>query len=646
MPLPSSSPSRKKSRFTIRPVPADLQPAARSQPAVTPQSPPAGSDVSNWQLVLRMLGLSWQYRWGCIRLLVLQGLLLLTAVTCLRLTGYGIDLIRYYAGNNTQLPRSLFGLHPPTAWSPMAQVALIAGLVIATELVRSALNYTYITSAGYLVHARIVVDLRARVYDKLQRLSFSFFDANATGSIINRVTSDVQSVRAFVDGVLIQLVILLLSLICYLSYMLSLHVGLTLACLATTPIMWIVTVLFSRTVRPLYDRNRELVDGVILRLAECVQGVQVIKGFGREREEIARFAAANHAVKAQQQGIFWRVSLFGPTIGYMTQINLVVLLAYGGWLVAQGKLPLGSGLVVFAGLLQQFSSQVANLTNIANSVQQSLSGSRRVFEILDAPVAIQSPPDAIRLPTARGEIRFENVTFEYVPGNPVLRNVSLQVRPGQKVAIVGATGAGKTTLLTLLCRFYDPQSGRIMLDGHDLRDLNVDDLRRKIGVVFQETFLFSNSVAANIAFGHPEATQEQIERAAKIAAAHEFITRLPKGYDTILGEDGLDLSGGQRQRLAIARAVLLDPAILLLDDPAAAIDPHTEHEILASMEQAMQGRTTFVVAHRLSTLRQCDLIVVLDRGRIVQLGTHEELMREEGHYREAATSQYAAASVL
>ncbi len=616
-----------------------------------------------------MLGLGWHYRWGCVGLLSLQGLLLLSAITTLRLTGYGIDLVRFHSLSTTK-PPSLWLLEPPADWAPMAQVALVAGLVLLMELIRGSLNYVYALSAGTLIHTRIVPDLRSRVYDKLQQLSFRFFDANATGSIIQRVTSDTQSVRAFIDGVLIQFVLLVVSLACYLGYMLSLHVGLTLACLATTPIMWLVTVVFSRIVRPMYDRNRELVDRVVLRLAESIQGVQVIKGFGREREEIARFAYDNRAVTDQQTGIFWRVSIFGPMIGYMTQINLVILLAYGGWLVTQNQLALGSGLVVFAGLLQQFSSQVANLTNIANSVQQSLSGARRVFEILDTPVAIESPPNAVRLTHSRphapregprgplasradiisrsemttmGRIELDHVWFEYNPGVPVLKDVTFTIEPGQRVAILGATGAGKSTLLALLCRFYDPTRGRILIDGHDLRDVNLDDLRRGIGLVFQETFLFSNTVAANIAFGKTDATMKEVELAAKIAAAHEFIADLPHGYETVLGEGGLDLSGGQRQRLAIARAVLQGPAILLLDDPAAAIDPHTEHEILTAMERAMQGRTTLVVAHRLSTLRQCDQVIVMDNGRIAQHGTHTSLMEADGHYRDAAESQLAGA---
>jgi ATP-binding cassette subfamily B protein len=307
--------------------------------------------------------------------------------------------------------------------------------------------------------------------------------------------------------------------------------------------------------------------------------------------------------------------------------------------VTLDRLALGTGLVVFAGLLTQFASQVANLTNITNSIQQSLSGARRVFEVLDTPVEIRSASDAIRLPRARGEVRFERVGFEYDPGAPVLEDVSFSVRPGQCVAILGATGAGKSTLLSLVPRFYDPTRGRVLIDGVDLRNLHVDDLRRNIGLVFQETFLFSHTVAANIAFGHPHATREQVIRAARLACADDFIERLPQGYDTVLGEGGMDLSGGQRQRLAIARALLLDPAILLLDDPAAAIDPHTEQEILAAMSHAMQGRTTFVVAHRLSTLRHADSVIVLDDGRITQTGTHDELMERPGHYRSAAVIQ-------
>lgn len=590
-----------------------------------------------------MLALGLIYKWGCIRLLILQGLLLITALSVLRLTGLGIDLVHHFADpEKTKPPAFPFGLGPPSDWSQLGQVAFIAGLILIVELVRGGLNYANALSAGYLIHTRIVVDLRAQVYDKLQRLSFSFFDTNATGSIINRVTSDVQGVRAFVDGVLIQLVILVLSFLCYLAAMLSVHVWLTVACLATTPLMWLVTAIFSRLVRPMYDRNRELVDKVILRLAESIQGVHVIKGFGREQEEINRFADDNREVKDQQRGIFWRVSIFTPVIGWMTQINLVILLAYGGYLVTRGELAIGSGIFFFAGLLQQFSSQVANLTNIANSVQQSLSGARRVFEILDAPEAIASPANPVRLPKVQGNVEFDGVWFEYTAGNPVVKDVSFQVKPGQRVAILGATGAGKSTLLSLLCRFYDPTQGRILLDGIDLKEIELTDLRRHIGMVFQESFLFSNTVAANIAYGQPEATLEQVQRAARIAAAHDFIAELPHGYDAVLGEGGLDLSGGQRQRLAIARAVLLDPAILLLDDPAAAIDPHTEHEILDAMQRAMLGRTTFVVAHRLSTLRQCDLVIVLDNGRISQVGTHEKLMEEDGHYREAALSQCAA----
>jgi ATP-binding cassette subfamily B protein len=404
-------------------------------------------------------------------------------------------------------------------------------------------------------------------------------------------------------------------------------------------VLWLMTAWFSGKIQPEYARNRTLVERMVQILAEGVQGIAVTKGFGREAEAQAKFDAANLACLEQQRGIFWRVSLFSPAVGFLTRINMMVLLGYGGWLVATDRLPLGTGLVVFAGLLEQFSGQINNVATIVNSVQQSLIGARRVFEILDAPVEVKNAPDALRRPKLTGAVQFENVSFAYDGAEAVVRDLDLDVRPGQCVAILGATGSGKSVLMSLVPRFFDPTAGRVLIDGVDARQLHLDDLRRNIGLVFQESFLFSNTIAANIAFGHPEATPAQIEKAARIAAAHDFITALPEGYATILGESGNTLSGGQRQRLAIARAVLLEPAILLLDDPTAAIDSETEHEIFEALDRAIAGRTTFIVAHRLSTLRRADFIIVLENGRIVQRGTHEQLMRQPGPYLHVANLQ-------
>jgi len=449
----------------------------------------------------------------------------------------------------------------------------------------------------------------------------------------------VQSVRMFVDQVLIQSVIMAISLTFYVIYMASLSPSLTIACLATTPVLWLMSARFSRKVQPEMMRNRTLVERMVQLLAESIQGIAVTKGFGREAENRAQFDAANDAVLRQQHGIFWRMSLFSPAVGFLTRINMMVLLGYGGWLVIQGQLPFGTGLVVFAGLLEQFSGQVNNVATIVNSVQQSLIGARRVFEILDAPIEVKTAPDAVRRARLEGAVRFDDVAFAYDGAEAVVRDISLDVKPGQCVAILGATGAGKSVLMSLIPRFFDPTAGRLLLDGIDARKLHLDDLRRNIGLVFQESFLFSNTVAANIAFGHPKATTAQIEKAARIAAAHDFILALPKGYETVLGESGNTLSGGQRQRLAIARAVLLEPAILLLDDPTAAIDSETEHEIFEALDRAIAGRTTFIVAHRLSTLRRADFIIVLEAGRIVQQGTHAQLMKQPGPYLHVANLQ-------
>ncbi len=612
-------------------------PATAATPA--PLSPPSAATASTSQLLRRLLAFAWGYRRSCLKVLALQVVLLTIGLCGLGLTGFGLDLIRAHVQTGVPAPRWPFGFTPPADWSAMTQLGLVAGTILALAGARALLNYVYAMWVARLVHVEIVYEMRNRVYQKLHQLSFRFFDANASGSIINRVTGDVQAVRMFVDQVLVQTVIMVLSLTTYVVYMMRLHVGLTFACLGATPLLWIASIIFSTKVRPLYVRNRDLFDTMVLNLTEAVQGVHTVKGFGREPEIRRRFDQAASAVREQQQGIFWRVSLYSPFVGFLTQINLVVLLAYGGWLVIQGQLEFGTGLVVFAGLLQQFSGQVSNIATITNSIQQSLTGARRVFEVLDAPVEVMSRPGALPLGRARGAVAFAHVEFNFQQLDPILRDLTFAVEPGQSVAVVGATGAGKSSMLSLLPRFYDVTGGRITIDGHDLRDLELDDLRRNIGIVFQESFLFSNTVAANLAFGHPSASREQVERAARIACAHEFIIELPQGYDTVLGEYGVNLSGGQRQRLALARAILLEPPILILDDPTAAIDPETEQEILAAMDRAISGRTTFIVAHRLSTLRRADLIIVLDKGRIVQTGTHAELIQRTGLYQRLARLQ-------
>jgi len=605
----------------------------------------AAPSLKNSVLIRRLFGLAWAYRLHCVRVLFLQLVLLTIGIAGLSFTGLGIDYIRSQV-EGVPIEKTVFGLVPPAAWPPLRVLGALACAILLLAVVRALLNYLYAISINRLVQQKLVVDLRAEVYDKLQRLSFRFFDANNTGSIITRVTGDVQAVRMFVDQVLMQSVIMVISLTVYVAYMVHLHAGLTLACLATTPLLALLSTWFSKKIEPEYRLNRTLFERMVQRFSESIQGIAVTKGFGREAEDRDHFDRANRAVYDQQRGIFWKVSLFSPAVGALTRINMLVLLGYGGWIVINGQLPLGTGLIVFAGLLEQFSGQVNSVATLVNSVQQSLIGARRVFEILDSPVEVQSAPDALRCGRLRGEVRFERVSFAYTGLTPVLRDIDLDVAPGQCVAILGPTGAGKSVLMSLIPRFFDPVSGRLLIDGIDARDLHLDDLRRNIGLVFQESFLFSNTVAANIAFGHPDATMAQIEKAAKIAAAHDFIMALPQGYDTILGESGSGLSGGQRQRLAIARAVLLEPAILLLDDPTAAIDSETEHEIFEALDRAIAGRTTFIVAHRLSTLRRADFIIVMEEGRIVQRGTHAELMRQPGAYQRVAQLQLIDGAAL
>lgn len=602
---------------------------------------PAKAGNNRRSVLSRLIALAWQHRLRCLTILGLQILLLGLGLLSLALAGAGLDVVMRAAGKESggRLP-SVLGIALPETNRPFALLTGIAAAILVAALLRAALNVVYSTSLAWFVQHEIVAGLRARVFERLQHLSFRFFDDRPSGAVINRVTSDVQQLRMFVDGVVMQGAIMILSLGVYAFSMVKLSLPLTLACLATTPVLVLATMQFSRAVRPAYSRNRALVDAMLQSLGECVRGMSVVKGFSLEGEMRQRFARQNDAVFTQQRWIFARVSLFSPFVNLLTQINLAVLLGYGGWLVLRGELALGSGLVVFAGLLQQFSGQVSSLATIANSMQQSLAGAARVFEILDAPMEIQSPAQPQCRGRAKGAISFDRVSFSYDGRQePSLCDVSFSVEPGQRVAILGVTGAGKSSLLSLIPRFYDVTAGSVRVDGCDVRAWDLADLRRNLGLVFQETFLFSMTIAENIAFGHPSADRKQIERAVRLACAEEFIAALPRGLDTMLEEGGTNLSGGQRQRLAIARALLLEPPILLLDDPSAALDPQTEAEISEAMRSAMTGRTTLVVAHRASILRSCDRVLVLDRGRVVQWGAPEELEKCPGPYRNAVAAQ-------
>jgi ATP-binding cassette subfamily B protein len=599
----------------------------------------AKGKYSTKELIRRLLALAWQFRADCVWSVVLSLMLLLLGIAGLKLLGLVIDVIRQAIDSSLPSPVYPFGWHPPKTWSALRIVTAIAVVIMLLAMVRAVLTYSYNMITARLTQGEIVPTLRAQLYAKLQRLSFSFFDVHGSNSIFNRVTGDVQNTRLFVDGVLIQGVNMILTLAAYAFFMWQIQPALTLACLSVSLPLWWLAHFYSARLRPGYLRNRELSDNMILLFSESVRGMQTVKGFAAEAHQVRRFEAANDSVSSQQRKIFWDLSIFTPGTQLLSQLSLVILFAFGGWLYVQGKIPLGSGLVVFAGLLQQFTGQVATISTIANSVQQSLAAARRVFEVLDTPVEVQSRSNAIKPARLTGQITFENVSFGYAPGKNVLTDIAFAAKSGQVVGIFGLTGAGKSSLLGLIPRFYDPRHGRILADGHDLRELDLDAFRRQIGIVYQESFLFSNTVAANIAFGHPRATMEQIERAARIASAHDFIIALPHGYETVLGEAGVDLSGGQRQRLALARALILQPPILILDDPTASVDAKTENEIVSALRAAMTGRTAFIVASRLSLLRRADLILVLEDGRLTQSGTHDELIHRPGPYHETALLQ-------
>jgi len=479
----------------------------------------------------------------------------------------------------------------------------------------------------------VAYDLRNAIHRKLSELSFSYHDRAEAGQILSRAIQDVDRIR-FVTGRaflrLAQALLLLLGTAAVLAWM---NPGLAVLALSTMPLLSCSAFRFGRRLRPLALRIQEQLGVLTTRLEQNLRGARVVKAFAQEQNEIARFDAQNarwFALSAESA----RLQAFNtPLIDLIANASVVFIVWYGGWLVTRNRLSIGE-LVAFTTYLAQLVQPVRRLGAIIPALTQATSAGERVFEILDTESEVRELPDAVPLPPARGHVRFEHVSFAYFRRRLALSDVTFEALPGQVIALLGATGSGKSTIINLIPRFYDVTGGCIRIDGQDIRRVTLNSLRDQIGIVLQEPTLFAASLRENIAFGRPGASEAEIVEAAMAAQAHAFICETPRGYDTPVGEMGVTLSGGQRQRIAIARALLKNPRILILDDATSSVDTETEHLIQTALERLMRGRTSFVIAQRLSTLRMADLILVLEKGRIAARGTHAELLRTSGLYAE------------
>ena len=488
----------------------------------------------------------------------------------------------------------------------------------------------------------VAYDLRNDLYAKIQRLSFSYHDRNQTGQLMIRATDDVEKVRLFIGQGLLQLVGAVILLTGTIIILFSTNVSLAWTAMPILPVALVLFMIFGSASQPLFIKVQQKLSTLNTILQENLAGVKVVKAFTREKEQQTKFRTAADATMNQAITVSRLFTFLFPLVFLIANLGQAAILYFGGKQIITGLLSLGEWQEFSLYLIYLFFP-VAQFGFIITQMGQAAASADRIFEILDTKNDITDKPDAITLPDVTGTVKFENVTFRYFGGGePVLKNVSFTANPGETIALLGATGSGKTTIINLLPRFYDPSEGRITIDDHDLRDLKLESLRSHIGIVLQETTLFSGTIRENIAFGKPEASQAEIEAAARAAQAHDFIMSFPEGYNTHVGERGTTLSGGQKQRVAIARALLLNPRILILDDSTSSVDLNTEAEIQRALDSLMRGRTSFVIAQRISTVINADKIIVLDKGEIVAEGRHQDLMEDSPIYAEIYNSQILA----
>ena len=524
-----------------------------------------------------------------------------------------------------------------------------SGLLRMVLLMLAAYAGAWVTSAGQAllmatVSQRVLRDLRERLFVHLQSLSLSYFDRHPHGELMSRLTNDLDVLNRVLSQQVTQTVSGLLTLVGILVLMFAINFWLALGSMIVFPIMILLVGWVGRQTRSGFREYQMRIGELNGQLEEMFSGQRVIIAFGQEARAMSDFDRANEQVRDVGIRAQTFAMLVPPLMGILSNANVAVLAGLGGWMVLQGLATVGT-IATFYNYSRRFAAPLRQLGNLYNQLQSALAGAERVFNMLDEEPELPDAPNAVELEHVTGDVAFNHVDFSYEPGVPVIKNVSLDAWPGHTFALVGPTGAGKTTLVNLLTRFYDVDDGFISVDGIDIRDVKKESLRRQLGIVLQDTFLFSGSVMENIRYGRLDATDEEVVAAAKMANADQFIRRLPEGYETELSERGGNLSQGQRQLVSIARAILADPAILVLDEATSSVDTRTEMHIQEALLRLMEGRTSFVIAHRLSTIRDADRILVIRDGRIVERGNHEELLEQGGFYYDLYTSQFKGREV-